>query len=208
MTEPDLSFPQLAIGTHQVPWDLKILLHKGGAGMNRKVAIDIFSDPQRYKYDENRYEVVLSLHEVISSYLSLGRSKALVISSLEAIWRFFSWADENKKNISLGSLIEIFRDWSEFQIFRARIKKEISEIYAYRQTTRIAVLITRALKMPRDNSGKHLLQLTRVRKPQNKKNVLSSSADKQNLEHTFEFGNCLKAICDRLDIETVRGRVR
>ena len=48
---------------------------------------------------------------------------------------------------------------------------------------------------------------TRIRKPSAKKSVLTSSADKQNLSSTFEFGHCLRSICDALDCATVRGRL-
>lgn len=205
MSELDLIFPGMALGTHQTPWDLKILLHRGAASIPRKQVAKTLNEAKIDTSDTLRLAIVCAFHEAISSMISQGRSRALVESSLEVLWRFISWSDNNSLTISHDSVIEAFKKWAEYQIHRSKIKKEVSEIYAYRQTSILANIIAKALKLPGKNSGRNLLILTRMRKPRAKKKVLSSKADKQNLDQTFEFGHSLKTICEVLDLATVRG---
>lgn len=205
MRELDLTFPGMALGTHQTPWDLRILLHRGAASMPRKQAITVIPDDSIADPDALRLAVVCAFHEAISSMISQGRSRALVESSLEVLWRFFTWSDKNALIISHDAVIDAFKQWAEYQIHRSKIKKEVSEIYAYRQTSKLANLIAKALKLPGTKPGGNLLMQTRMRKPRAKKKVLSTNADKQNLTQTFEFGHALTTVCDALDLATVRG---
>ncbi len=145
MNKFNLTFPNFPIGTHQVPWDLKILLFKDAASEARKSAIFSIDKGEFGKPIEDRILLVTEFHEAISSMISLGKSRALIESSLEVLWRIFKWADANSEHISRETLIYIFKQWTELQIHRSHIKKEISAIYAYRQVSKMANLITKAL---------------------------------------------------------------
>lgn len=207
MSELDLTFPSFPLGTHQVPWDMKILLFKDAASVARKSAMLSIDKGEFGKPIEERIPLVIAFHEAISSMISLGKSRALVESSLEVLWRFFSWSDANSEHISRETIIDIFKRWTEFQINRNQIKKEISAIYAYRQASKMGSLIAKALQLPGIKPGKNLVLQTRMRKPPEKKRVLSLEADKQNLNHTFEYGHVLTKICGALDLATVRGKI-
>ena len=207
MNDLDLTFPNYPIGTHQVPWDLKILLFKGASNIPRKFAITSIDCNEFGKRIDERIPLVVAFHEVICSMISQGKSRALVNSSLEVLWRFFAWSDKNSHEISPDSVITVFKYWTEFHIDRYQIKKEISAIYAYRQTSKMANLIAKALKLPGTKPGRNLLLQTRMRKPSEKKRVLGTNADKQNLSSTFEYGHVLAKICTALDVETVRGKL-
>ncbi|KZZ17546.1 hypothetical protein A3749_22605, partial [Oleiphilus sp. HI0078] len=186
------------------PWDLKILLFKDAAKEPRKSAIVSIEKGCFGRPIEDRIPLVVLFHEAISSLINLGKSRALVETNLSVLWRFFSWSDANSEFISRDTLIDLFKRWTEFQIYRSQISKEISPMYAYRQSSKLADLITKALQLPGVKPGRNLVLQTRMRKPSEKKRVLSAKADKQNLEHTFRFGNALKKICDELDYVTVR----
>lgn len=80
-------------------------------------------------------------------------------------------------------------------------------MYAYRQVSKMANLIAKSLQLPGVKPGKNLVLQTRMRKPPEKKRVLGVEADKQNLNHTFEYGHVLTKICGALDITTVRGKL-
>lgn len=207
MRELDLTFPGMTLGTHQTPWDLKILLHPGFSGLPKKRAIVAINQSYPNDIDVIRIPLVRAFHEAISSMISQGRSRALIQSSLELLWRFYAWSDGNALDMSQDEVINNFKKWSEYQIDRSKFKKEVSEIFAYRQTSKLANLIARALKLPGANPGGTLLMQTRMRRPRSKKEVLGSNADKQNLSSTFEFGHSLKKICDSLDLTAVRGRL-
>lgn len=207
MNKVDLTFPNMPLGTHQTPWNLQILLRCGAASIPRKQAVKAIGIEPDKNIDKARFLIVTAIHEAISAMISHGLSRAMVESSLEVLWRFFAWSDEHKRPITHDDVIETFKSWSEYQIYRSTIKKEISENYAYRQVSKLANLMAKALELPGSKPGKNLLMKTRVRKPRAKKKVLSTKADKQNLHHTFEFGHCLSAICDTLSLEIVRGRL-
>lgn len=207
MSELDLTFPNYPIGTHQVPWNLKILLYKNAAKEARKSAIISIDEGKFGKPVEDRVPLVIAFHEAISSMISLGKSRALIESSLEVLWRFFSWSDTHSEHICQKTLIDIFKRWTEIQIHRHQVKKEISAIYAYRQASKMANLIAKVLQLPGAKPGGNLLLQTRIRRPPDKKRVLGTSADKQNLDYTFEYGRVLKKICSELDLATVRGKL-
>lgn len=202
MGEPELTFRGMVLGTHQTPWDLRILLHHGATSLPKKKAIDNLDESS---IDLTRMPVVRAFHEAVSSMISQGRSRSLIESSLELIWRFFSWLDDNALPVSMDELINNFKKWSEYLIYLSKIEKKVSELYAYKQASKMASIISRALRLPGKNPGKALVIQTRIRKPVSKKGVLSSKADKQNLSSTFQFGHSLKAICSALDREAVRG---
>jgi len=207
MNDLDLRFPNYPIGTHQVPWDLKILLFNGAAGVPRKSAMILIDEGAFGKPIEVRIPLVVAFHEAISSMISLGKSRALIESSLEVLWRIFVWSEMNSECISRETFIDIFKRWTEFQIHRSQIQKEISEIYAYRQASRMANLISKAFKFSGPKPGGVLLLQTRIRKPPQKKRVLGTLADKENLSHTFRYGHVLTKICAALDLATVRGKI-
>jgi len=207
VSELDLTFPNYPLGTHQVPWNLKILLFKDAAKLSRKSAIISIERGGFGRPIEDRTPLIMAFHEAISSMISLGKSRALVESSLEVLWRFFSWSDANSEHISRETLIDIFKRWTEFLLYRSQIKKEISAIYAYRQSSLMANLIAKALLLPGTKPGGTLLRQTRMRKPPEKKRVLGVKADKQNLDHTFKFGHVITKICGALDLTTVRGKL-
>ncbi|HGN9466916.1 TPA: hypothetical protein ACK0LO_000047 [Providencia stuartii] len=207
MHELNLTFPGMSLGTHQIPWNLNILLHHGAACLPRKNAMEAIHHSSAEDVDVLRIPVVCAFHEAISSMISQGRSRALIEGSLEVLWRFFAWSDTNSLTMSRDELLINFKKWSEHQLYRSKIKKEVSENYAYRQTSKLANLIARALKLPGAKPGGALLMQTRIRKPSSKKSVMTSSTDKQNLSSTFEFGHYLRSICDALDCSTVRGRL-
>jgi len=205
MSELDLTFPSFPLGTHQVPWDMKILLFKDAASEARKSAMLSIDKGEFGKPIEERFPLVIAFHEAISSMISLGKSRALIESNLEALWRFFAWSDSSSEIISRETVIEIFKGWTEIQIHRSHVKKEISAIYAYRQVSKMANLIAKALQLPGTKPGRNLVLQTRMKKPPEKKRVLGVEAEKQNLNHTFECGHVLTKICSALDLATVRG---
>jgi len=207
MNDLNLTFPSFPLGTHQIPWNLRILLFKDAATIPRKKAMILIDDGEFGEPIEGRFSLVFAFHEAISSMISLGKSRALIESNLEVIWRFFAWTDSSSEFISKKTVIDIFKHWTELQIHRTHFKKEISAIYAYRQVSKMANLIAKALQLPGAKPGKNLVLQTRMRKPPEKKRVLGVEADKQNLNHTFEYGHVLTKICGALDLTTVRGKL-
>lgn len=145
MSDLDLTFPNFPLGTHQIPWDLQVLLFKGAANLPRKEAMKLIAEGRLGDVVESRSFLVSAFHETISSMISLGKSRATIESNLEVLWRFFAWSEKNSKEITQEALVETFKEWTEFQIYRSQVKKEISAIYAYRQASKMANLLAKAL---------------------------------------------------------------
>ncbi len=148
MDELDLTFPDLSFGTHQIPWDLQILLYQGAASLPRKEAMDMIHQIELDPPEKDRLLLVCAFHEAIDTLIKKGRSKALIISNLEVLHRFYAWADDKREVLIRENVVDIFKAWSEYQIFRSQVKKDVSQMHAYRQVTKIANLLAAALKIP------------------------------------------------------------
>ena len=207
MLDIDLTFPNLKMGTHQVHWDMKILLYKGAAGTKRNIVLNGIDSNGYGHIQVDRLPLVRAFYDVITAFSARGCSRSTIISDLEVLWRFYAWADLNSEPLSEETIIETFKNWTESLIERVQIKKDIGSIHAHKEASRMSKIIARALNLPGSKPGVNLLNLTRMRKPSNKKKVLSTAGDKQNLSDTFAFGHVLSNICEALNIETVRGRL-
>lgn len=100
MHELNLTFPGMSLGTHQIPWNLNILLHHGAACVPRKNAMESIHHSSVDDVDVLRIPIVCAFHEAISSMISQGRSRSLIEGSLEVLWRFFAWSDTNSLTMS------------------------------------------------------------------------------------------------------------
>ncbi len=65
MSELDLTFPSFPLGTHQVPWNMKILLFKNAASVARKSAILSIDKGEFGKPIEERIPLIIAFHEAI-----------------------------------------------------------------------------------------------------------------------------------------------
>jgi hypothetical protein len=80
------------------------------------------------------------------------------------------------------------------------VKKDLKNMSAYRIAKNVDNLVSRVLDK---RSG--MLKSTRLSADSKKKKVLSTEADKQNLEDTFTFGHFLSDLSDALSIEVIQG---
>jgi len=207
MVELDLTFPNIPIGTHETPWDLKVLLYKGAGTKPRRFVMQSIIDGEFGSIVLSRVSLVKAFHEQISYMVKLGLSRFTIDSVLETLRRFYTWADNHSLEINKPSVFGIFKQWAEHLVHRYQIIKDISAMTGYREASRLANIIVKTLHLPGEKPGKNLLMQTRIRRPKPKKSVLGTQASKQNINHTFEFGTALKRICDVLDFTTVRGKL-
>jgi hypothetical protein len=95
MNDLNLTFPSFPLGTHQIPWNLRILLFKDAATIPRKKAMSLIDDGAFGEPIEERFPLVIAFHEAISSMISLGKSRALIGSSLEVLWHFLAFINSS-----------------------------------------------------------------------------------------------------------------
>jgi len=191
-------------GTHQVPWDMRILLYKGAASVLRDCVAAMIENGELGDVDAARLPLVRKLHEQVSAKLALGGSPSTVSGTLGHVWDFFRWADSSSADLSLASVKIAFRGWTEHLLHRVRIMKDLSQDTAYRNAMRVGDLIGRAICIGSAPASR-MLRLTRLRNMTVKKRVLGTQADKANLEATFQFGHFLSDLCSFLTTTTVRG---
>ncbi|PKG36750.1 hypothetical protein, partial [Psychrobacter sp. Sarcosine-3u-12] len=207
MSELDLNIKGLSLGTHETPWDLKVLLYKGASSVRRDIVIQYINEGKFGNLIESRFFLVGKLYDVIDSYLIRGMSQHTVKSYLRKIWVFYNWLDTADMLSTEEAIISTFKEWTEHLINRVRVDKDIAQMTAYKLASTIANLIAKALVLPGARPGYSLMLTTRLKRPKKTNKVLSTAADKQNLAETFEFGRTLTTICNHLDIKTVRGSI-
>ena len=207
---PDLTFPEVEYGTTETPWDLKVLLYKGGAAANRKlvaqlIADQIFGDP---RFD--RLTLVIKLHEEINAGLRVGGSRETAFSQITHLRFFFGWADSTDHPLSMEAVSEAYCAWADLLVHRTRLRRTagqtqrnpnlrfISMRSAYSYGATVGTVLNRVL-------GRHtnIIETTRLYMPSQRKTAVGVQAEKQSLAHTFAFGNLLQDICDALTIQTV-----
>lgn len=203
-TRTDLTFPLLSYGTHQIEWDLQVLLYKGAAAARRGEALGLIRDGIYGAPQAARTDLITNFHHALSADLARGCSPHFIVSKLYAIWTLVRWADQSDIEVSSDSIKFIFFGWTEHLLERIHVHKTLSPQVAYSSALRVADIIVRSMEPGGPNAGNHLVRLTRLRNSSSRK-VLATQADKANLEETFEFGKFLADVCNGLTIEVVRG---
>ena len=205
LEDVDLTFPQMPYGTHQVPWDLRVLLYKGAASASRKHVGHMIQRGEFGRVMADRLPLVERLHEQIAAKLRRGGSPSTIEKTLGRLWAFFKWADSVSADLSLPAIKQTFRNWTEHLLHRVRVTRNLAQDTAYHQAMTIADLVARAIDSAGSRRASGLLALTRLRSTSSKKRVLGTQPDKANLEATFAFGQFLADICEGLSVTAVRG---
>lgn len=197
---PDLTFSVVEYGKRETPWDLRILLYRGGAGANAsevgdQVANGILGAPLL-----DRLPLVSKLHEGIAGKLAGGGSRLTTQGEIDSLRRFFSWAESEGCPLTSESVGDAYIEWTDHLLHRQRVVGDIKESAVRSQATKVARILGDALEL---RVG--LLDKTRLPKLPRKRRVLNTQADKQNLEQTFAFGHTLLDITKALSVEAIRG---
>lgn len=200
---PDLTFAKMAYGTHQVPWDLRALMYRGGAASDRATVLSQIAKGELGAPMLERLPLVQAIHGAIETVLVGGGSRHTVRSQLERMHFFFAWCDKSDSPLNLATAQARFKDWSEALLHRVRVDKTLTKAGCYTLAMRVATTLGDALQL-HGRPGSALLRTTRIRAPRQKKKGASASA-KQNLEDTFEFGHFLTSLCETLSPEAMAG---
>lgn len=204
MSEPhitDLTFPNLKYGKQETPWDLRLLLYKGGAAANLREVGNLIAKGALGNPVANRFPLVQKLHDVIAGRLAGGGSRNTARTSIEVLRRFYSWAEEDAaRSLSMESIERLYVEWTDHLLHRQRIVGDIDALTVSREAADIARMLDEILDM---RVG--LLSKTRIRKPSNRRPVLGAQADKQNIEQTITFCHALLDITDALSVEAIQG---
>lgn len=200
---PDLTFPMVKYGSQQTPWDLRVLLYKGGAGFNYR-GTEVF---QRIAAGElgsplaERLELVKRIHEEMTAMLVKGGARETALAIWDALRPFFSWADTREEVLSLPTIETAYRLWADFLLDRVKTK-QIKQSSAYGQAKMVAIPIDRVLER-----GSSIIISTRLTSPAKSPRAVSVVADKQNLSETFRFGHLCLDVIDSLPFDVIFGSI-
>ncbi len=197
---PDLTFPSVAFGKNETPWDLRCLLYKGGAGANSRRVGAIIDAGELGRPLVERIELVTQMHETIANIIGRGGRRATIDGQIRNLRSFFRWADETENPLDLKSVESSYLHWTDALLVRVRIGKGLNERSAchFGQTT--GRLLDRVLARV-----KPIIRKTRLRMPSLGVRAVSVKADKQNLSDIFAYGQLLLDIADGLSLDVTWG---
>ena len=197
---PDLTFPDMVYGKWETPWDLRRWLYKGGSGTHVTLVASMIDAGKLGRPLVERIELVRQIHEVLSNHVGRGGSRATTVGCFEILSRFFIWADDCEIELSLDSVDQSYRYWTDALLLRVRVGEGLSEGTAYRYGGRVGWVLDRVL-----GRSSPILRTTRLRKPKSAQRAVSPKADKQNLEQTFDLGHFLIDLADGLGVNAIWG---
>lgn len=197
---PDLTFPMIHYGKFEVPLDLRSLLYQGGAGTNAKIVSKFIADGKLGMPIANRQSLVIKIHEFICGKLVEGGSRESIKTTIRRLREFYIWVDMAQRPITLDSVETLYIEWTDYLLHKQRIVCDIAEIHVYQCAVAVAKVFDEILQF---RSG--LLSKTRIRRPKHFGPILGTTADKQNLEQAFIFGQSLLDITEALSADSIRG---
>jgi hypothetical protein len=198
---PDLSFPGVAFGPRQIPWDLTPLLFKGGAQVHARDVASMIETGTLGRPLIERIELVRLIRESLLNYVDGGGRRETVKGCISMLKLFFCWADESTSQaLSLANVEECYRHWCDALLHRARVGRGLLERTAYGYGSNVGWVLDRIL-----GRTTPLIKSTRLRHRKRGPRAVSPNADKQNLEEAFAFGRFLLDLADGLSVEAIWG---
>ena len=196
---PDLIFPMVKYGRNETPWDLRVMLYKGGANKNTKTALNQIADGKLGRLLRERIELAKRIHEEMTARLVGGGAKASAFSTFRRLRAFVAWVDEFDQPFSLDTVDDTFRHWCDYQRNR-ELLKTIKNSSAYSAASTVSSILDPVL-----NRSQPLILTTRLRQHKRGQRAVSVAADKQSLTNTFAFGQLCLDIIDSLPYEAIYG---
>lgn len=196
---PDLTFAMVKYGVNETPWDLRVLLYKGGAKVNpRKVFIHIATGELGHPLSE-RIELVTLIHQEMTARLVGGGAKTTAFNTLRGLRDFFVWADEFEQQVSLETVEDTYRHWCDFLLNRIRLKT-LKNGTAYNSANKVSSIIDAALER-----NQSLILTTQLRYKRRSMRAVGIAADKQDMADSFAFGHLCLDVIDSLSLKAVYG---
>ncbi|WP_063801503.1 site-specific integrase [Burkholderia ubonensis] len=207
---PDLSFPAVTYGPNETPWNLDILLYKGGAKQNARNVRQLIAGGALGEPLLERLELVQQLHAEINSLIESGHSRASAERQILLFKILFGFADDKGLSLTVDQIVNTYCLWADWLYSRTRIDKGpdnakrirgerfLSMRVAYDYGAVVGTLLDRIL-----GRRTTIIELTRLYWRPQRKTALGVQAEKQNLSNTFAFGRFIQDLCDGLSLEVI-----
>lgn len=203
----DLSFPNIPVGSHGTPLDLRLFLYRGAAAIERRKVGLMIDKGELGKPLVERFTLLVKIHDALQAKLVGGGTgaAATVASDIGNISRFVAWVDRNDYALTIDGLLTAFDAWVESLIRAYQIEKIISHQAAYLYTARMADVIGRVCDVHGARAGRTILKRTRMRNPYVHARGLTGKSDKQALESALNYGSFLADLCSSLTASAIVG---
>ena len=197
---PDLTFPGMTYGKHEVPRDLRRWIYKDGAGSDARTVVAKIERGELGHPLLERIELVRQIHEVLSNSFERGGRRQTMLGYVEKLGQFFRWSDETGHELALATIETSYRHWTDSLLHRVRVGRQLSENTAYSYGSVVGWVLDRVL-----GRNTPLVKTTRLHIPRKSPRAVGVQADKQNLEEAFSLGHFLLDLADGLSVEAIWG---
>ena len=200
---PDLTFPMVNFGSQQTPWDLKILLYKGGATADQrgakvfqKIAAGELGSPLL-----ERLDLVKRFHEEMTAKLVGGGAQKSAFGTFRVLREFYGWTEAHNLSLSLTTLESTYRHFSDFLLNRVKTN-QIKQESAYGMGSTLGSAVDAVLER-----GTPIILSTRLKQTRKPPRAVGVVADKQNLSETTRFGHLCLDLIDNLPYDVIFGSI-
>lgn len=185
--------------------DLKRFLYIGGAASNAKYVASHIKQGELGKPKLERLELLLAIKEQLETNLIIGKSIHSVKGLLDVLTLLFKFLDKHDLPATRKELESNYILYSEY-LFREVHKSDsrISLRSAHGYAQKLSAFFGDMLDVP--YAGR-LIFKTRLRYKQRPKKAVNKTAEKQNLESTFQLGGFLVDLIMGLTKESILGEL-
>ena len=205
MCLPDLRIRNERVDPKLESFDLARLLYLGGASERAEKVALLIKLGQLGQPRMDRLDLLVAVKEELETDLIKGESLRTVSNRISGLQMFIKFIDQSQQDCLLKNLETRFLDYAEYLFHRSyRRSPDLKKQSAYDIAAVLAGLLNKVLDIPKSVS---LISRTRLKNTSWAQRAVGRTADKQNLEDTFQLGQFLIDVVDGLTIKSIRGRL-
>lgn len=195
-----LEFLKVNYGPRQIPISMRPLLFRGGALQNSRDFKSALHSGELGDELPQRMPLLVGIHHHLTSEFVGGGSPYTLRESVGNLRKFYAYADELKIDPDKANARWLFNQWTHALRDKALLG-QFSKSTAFKIGTSVSRMLAAAL----DTHRSSITRGTQLQSDNSKKKSLGLKADKENLQHTFEFGNDIIDVIESLTPEACLG---
>lgn len=195
-----LDFPTLNYGPRQIPLSMHALLFRGGACQDRRKLSSVLQSGKLGAEIPQRMPLLVGIHRHLTSQLIGGGSPETLRGSMDKLRAFYAYADELGIDPDKANARWLFDQWTR-NLRDKVLARQLQKATAFSRGTCVSRMLAAAL----DTTRLSIVRGTQLQSDASKRNARGVEADKENLQHTFEFGKDIADIIQCLTSEACLG---
>jgi hypothetical protein len=205
-TLPNFTFPSVEYGPRDVPWNMNVLLYKGGASCHARIVQEKISEGAFGRPLQSRAPLVEEFHGLIRDDLADGAARDSALRKIRDLRYFYAYADEQGLEVSKTSVVQSYLLWASSLHAKTRQAtspknngEKLGRRTAYEYVVTVGGLIDKVFERVSP-----IVDLTPLRYRRGRNSAIGIQAEKQNLLDTERFGHAIREICDSLTFEFIK----